>query len=294
MNHSKAEIIKTLRQAQSAFMEKNYGDALQHYNWVEGHMNDDPAAQLAIWIEIGWCHYLMKDYPQAIRYFEKCLDSPHISSNQRFDCLRLSGFSYEFLAHPVNALNYLQDALMQDVEEDLKRHTYFETGKILFVRNRSLEAKPFLIRALALLLPEELDYRQSTRYYLGFIAFFEGEYARAEGYFREIIAAAPAPVGQAPGYFGLAHIHYQHKDFQEVIDLCQQIIRLDAQFYDMETIAYFLCKSYMELALWQQLALFLPELLNRYPDGRYQSVYPELQKALQDSQRTAGNRMDLN
>lgn len=294
MNHSKAEIVKTLRQAQSAFMEKNYGDALQHYNWMEGQMSDDPAAQLAIRIEIGWCHYLLKDYARAIRYFEMCLESPHLSSKQRFDCLRLAGFSYEYLSHPVNALNYLQDALMQDVEEDLKRHTYFETGKILFVRSRSLEAKPFLIRALALLLPEELDYRQSTRYYLGFIAFFEGEYARAEGYFREIIADAPTPAGHAPGYFGLAHIHYQHRDYQELIDLCKQIVHLDNQFYDMETIAYFLCKSYMELEMWQQLALFLPELLNNYPEGRYQSAYPELQKALQDSRGGLGKRLDLN
>jgi len=279
------DLLRTLEEAQAAFAKQEYRLALARYQWVERHIQDDPENLPVIQIEIGWSHYLLQEYPDAIRYFAKALQSPRLNPTQRFDCLRLSGFSYEFAGDPEKASAFLQDALAQEVEETLKRYTYFELGKICFAQRRLAEAKAPLLKARQLFGAGEApagerEYLQTTLYYLGFIAFFEGDPGEAEKLFREYVEKAPDLKSQAPGYFGLAHLFYERKEYPALLDVCDKILHLDADFYDKETLAFFLCRGYLELQMWEELEMFLPNLIETYPEGRYQAAYPQLQWAL--------------
>ncbi len=283
MNDRAQEIVQVLKDAQAAFVAKDYELALEKYRSIESQMDPDAAELPLILIEIGWCYYLLRNYPYAIAYLEKAAQSPHIDVRQMFDCLRLCGFAHEFTGNTEKAIAFLKDALLQPVEETMKRRVYFELGKIFFIANQSIEGKEYLEKALALFDENDADYIQSTRYYLGFIAFYESEYNDAEIFFQQIVQNAPNRKTQAPGHFGLAYINYQHKEFQDLVTTCETVMDCDPEFYDKETIGFFFCKAFMELEQWDRLALFLPRLTNEFSDGRYQSLYAEMERALWDN-----------
>jgi len=75
-------------------------------------------------------------------------------------------------------------------------------------------------------------------------------------------------------------VFYDKKEYTALIDACEKIIHLDKGFYDKETLAYFLCRGYMELKMWGELDTFLPSLIDVYPEGRYKAAYPQLEWAL--------------
>jgi tetratricopeptide (TPR) repeat protein len=279
---TKEQILKTLKEAQNAFVKQDYQAALEKYQWVEKHIQDDPENLPIIWIEIGWSYYLLQDFIPAIQFLQKAIKYPQLNKKQLFDCLRLIGFSYEYSGNTDKAIAYLQDAVSRKVEDDLKRYVYFELGKIFFARNLTKEAKPYLEKAQTLFTGEDSEYKQTTIYYLGFIAFFEGENTNAELLFREYIQQAPNPKAQAPGVFGLAHIFYDRKEYDVLLDVCNKIIHLDPDFYDRETLGYFLCRAYMELQMWDELEVFLDNLMQTHPEGRYKDAYPQLKWAMKN------------
>lgn len=280
MKTDRDKIILRLHGAQEAFLEKDYRTSLSQYKWLENHLQDEPENLPFIWIEIGWNHYFLKDFRNAIFYLRKALDSRQINSRQIFDCLRLLGYCYEYTGNPDRALAYLQDALQQSVEDPIKRHVHFEIGKIFFAQNNALAAKPYLEKAYKFFDDDEASYCQTIRYYLGFIAYIESQPLKAKAFFNEMIENSIDPGGKAPGFFGLAHLAYEAKQYQEVLEACLQIVDFDPDFYDKETLAFFLCRSYMELKKWKELEVFLPQLLENYPDGKYKSAYPTLVAAL--------------
>jgi len=288
MEPTKEEIIGVLKQAQRAFMGQDYSRAIEKYDWVEQYIQDDPENLAALWSEMGWTYYLMQDYPKAIAILSKALQSPHLNQKQVFDCLRITGFSHEYAGNPDKAIAFLQDALLQPVADEEKRYTYFELGKIFFAQNMSRDAKPYLEKAQKLLDKTDHDYLQTTLYYLGFIAFFEKEMEKSEDFFQTYIKNAANEQSAVPGYFGMAHLYFERKNFESLLEISQKIMQLDGAFFDRETIAFFLCKSYLALKKWKELGVFLPELKAAFPNGRYAAVYPEMQKAL-DYHRASPN-----
>ncbi|MEL6822200.1 MAG: tetratricopeptide repeat protein, partial [Calditrichota bacterium] len=97
MKQDNKNILDRLRLAQEFFMQKDYQRALENYHSIEADLKDSPENQPAIWIEIGWNYYLLKQFEHAAAYFEMALESPHMNQKQVFDCLRLTGFCYEFM-----------------------------------------------------------------------------------------------------------------------------------------------------------------------------------------------------
>jgi|GEM_PF-2526928 len=280
MKQDNKNILDRLRQAQEYFMQKDYQRALENYHSIEADLKDSPENQPAIWIEIGWNYYLLKQFQHAAAYFEMALESPHINQKQVFDCLRLTGFCYEFMENPDKALAFLQDALNQPIEDKDKRFVLFETGKIFYRQNLTREARPYLEKSLEFFSQEEKAYLRANRYYLGFILFYEKENRKAEKLFESIITDSETDADKASGYFGIAHLLYEKQDYDALITCCQTIIRLNPEFFDMETLAFFLCRSYLELEMWDELGIFLPNMMDSYPEGRYAISYRQLQESL--------------
>ena len=273
MKADKAEVINALKKAHTAFLNKDYKSSLKEYQWLERNLQDKPEDLPVIWIELGWNFYFLQDFENAIFYLQKAVREPQLNLKQRFDCLRLLGYSHEYAGREEKGLAYLQDALAEELSDFDKRHILFEIGKIFFSQNNPIEAKKYLQQAYGIFSNDELDYIQTARYYLGFIAYIEGKQEDAERLFHEIIKFARDEPGQAPGHFGLAHLSYEQKEYEAVIEICQKIIQLDNQFYDKETLAFFLCRAYMELEMWTELGLFLPHLIDEFPEGKYRSAY---------------------
>jgi tetratricopeptide (TPR) repeat protein len=281
MIDSQENTLKTLKLAQAAFTDRDYRGALDAYRQVVRNLSQEPENQALIEIEIGWCHYLLEEYEATIATLEKVIKQTPLDEKQTFDCLRLIGFSHEFCGNSDRAIAWLQDAMKREVSDFDKRYACFELGKIFFNQNYTAEARPYLEQALAQFEDDDQAYRQSAHYYLGFIEFYLGRNDKARHYFNTYIKNAPDDHQRAPGYFGLAHIFYENREYPALIDTCEKVILLDADFFDKETLSFFLCMGYMYQKMWDQLALFLPNLKMTYPDGRYKSAYPILEKSLQ-------------
>lgn len=288
METNEETILGKLAEARKAYQEKNYPKALEIYLWLEQQLQDDPQNLPIIQIEIGWTYYHLQDPPNCIRYLAAMESNQALTSQQRFDCLRLSGFSCEKLGDSGKAIRFLRKAIKEKVEEKQKRFTYFEIGKIYFIRGEMEQAKPYLEKSMKLLESGEIQYRLSVDYYLGFIAFFQQDYAKAREYFIKILNNARDPVTEASGYFGMAHLYYQNKQFHALLDATQKILSLNPDFYDKESLGFFLCTVYLELKREGELSAAFEELQKQHPNGRYKNFYPVFEEGLRKMRQIPG------
>lgn len=286
MNPDEKKIMDKIGHARNAYLEKDFGKSVELYRWVEGQIQDDPVNLPIIWIELGWSYYNLRDFKNSIWYLEKSLTSDLLTARQQFDCLRLIGFSHGALKDGKNALQFLTEALKKDIPEAEKKYVNFEVGKIYFLTGAFKNSRIYFEIADKFFDWKEANYCQSIRYYQGFLAFYEKQYEYAERSFSEIIENAQGGEGRATGYFGMAHLSYQKENYKELIVICEKIMKLDKNFYDGETVAFFLCRAFTELNRLKDLTLFYSELKDKYPNGRYQSYYPIFQKVLLQAERS--------
>jgi tetratricopeptide (TPR) repeat protein len=280
MNSNEQQILKKIEQARKAYQGKNYQKSIELYRWIEEQIQDDPVNLPIIWIELGWSYYNLRDFKNCILYLDKSLASDLLTTRQQFDCLRLIGFSYGALKDSKNALRYLEKALKKELPESEKKYVHFEVGKIYFLTGAFKRAKTSMDTAARFFSWEDAAYFQAIRYYQGFIAFYEKQYDCADSLFTEIIENATGNKNKATGYFGRAHLLYERKNYSELIDVCKKIVAMDKNFYDGETITFFLCRAFMELNQLEDLTAGYNELRRKHPNGRYQSYYLAFEKEL--------------
>ena len=250
MNPDPQAIVDRLKQAQEAFLSGEYRQALEHYRWVEANLGEDRDALPLIWMEMGWCHYFLQNYTAAIERFSRVLERrERLTEQQIFDALRLVGFSHKSTGNPDRAIAFLQDAVARPIPDAEKRHAWFELGRLFFTQDLAAEAGPYLEQALANFAEEEGDYRQSARYYLGFVRLLSGDHRAAEDLFEAILGEAPNATEQAPGHFGLAHLRYADRDYRSVVAQCREVMSADPDFFDRETVAFFLCRPLARSAI---------------------------------------------
>ena len=274
------QILAVLQTAQQAAMKQDYANALTKYRWVEQNILDDEDNLPLLRIEIAWAYYHMQQYPHTIAYLEKAMESPVLNPHQVFDALRLIGVSYSMLRNPGKAIANLEDATLQPIPDYDKRYAYFEIGKIYFAANDTKKARPPLEKVLPLFKDDDQEYRQTTRYYLGMIHFFEKNMTAAESYFLDFIKQTPTEKAKAPGLFGMAHLMYERKEYEKLQTTCQKVMELDPDFFDKETIGFFLCISYLGQRKWTESRQVFDQLKSAYPDGKYAVEYPAIEKKL--------------
>ena len=273
MKKSEQQIIDDLAAARNYYSSGKFQQAIEIYSRLAEVLKDDKENSAVIQIELGWSHYQNQDYPQAIACLAKARESGILDMQQEFDCYRLSGFSQALLGQKKEAVAQLKKALGMEVPEAVKRFSYFELGKILFIDGQMMEAQHYFTLAQPLFTEEENSYLTALAYYRGFINYFQKNYTAARKDFDYVVKLSDDHKTRASGYFGMAHLYYQQKDYPVLIDICEKIMRLDEAFYDKETLGYFLCESYLHLKNWESLENYFNELKGQYPEGRYKNEY---------------------
>ncbi len=274
------EIELIIQEARHLFQQKNFEEAIRKYQKAENELPNASNHRHVIQIEIGWCFYSAGNFEQAIEYLKKALKHENLSLQQRFNCLRLIGFSLAAQNLTQEALPYLQEAIQLPLSDFDKRFATFQLGKLFFLRGEWQKAKPLVENAFQQFDATETDYLNTCHYYLGFIAYFEKNDTEAENHFRALIHPDLDAKTRATGYFGLTHILYENRQFAVLIDTCEKIVALQPEFYDKETLAFFLCRSYLELKMWNELENFFNRLKDVYPEGRYAISYPFFEEAI--------------
>jgi tetratricopeptide (TPR) repeat protein len=282
MNNREEEILSTLEEARQLYLSQNYPEALKKYAWLEKQLKDDPVNLPIIWIEYGWTHYYQKNFLECISYLKKAENHPSLNEQQKFDCFRLIGFSYASLNNSKLSIKNLNEALRFEVEEESKKYIYFELGKIYYLVGDFSQAQSHLEKASKNFAVGEQAYHLAIDYYLGFINYYGKEFEQAKSSFNEIIRKAQDEKTRATGYFGMAHIFHDERQYFALIEVCQKILKLDNNFYDKETLGFFFCQSYLNLKKFDQLRPFLDELMKNYPEGRYKSYYNIFNNAIKN------------
>lgn len=281
MSSNEQKILAKIKAARSYYMKGNFEKAVELYRNVAETIADDPDNLPIIQIELGWSLYQVKNYQEAIRHLQAASRSDSLTTRQRFDCLRLTGFCYEMMGDLPRARQFLQEAILQELPTKDKRFAIFELGKIFFMENQYLESEHYFNMILDTFSEKEASYYFAIRYYLGFCAFYQKQYDKARHYFDRLIELKNDPATRVTGYFGLAHIHFIREQYSAVVDLCEKILKMDPQFFDKETLGYFLATAYLHLGNRQSAETFLNELETNYPGGRYASQYAKLRALLQ-------------
>jgi len=282
MSQTEQEILQQLGKARDLYLNNNFAKAIEIYKNLEIELKDDPENLTIILIELGWACYNNQQYQDAIDKMEKAITGKKINQQQKYDCYRIIGFCYEMLNNHDQAIKNLEIALNIEVPRSAKRYAIFELGKIYFTSGQILKAQKYLMDANQLFKDSEMEYKTTLGYYLGFVAYFEKNFPLAQQHFNFVIQRGKDYKTLASGYFGIAHLHYQHQEFEALIDTCEKITRLDETFFDKETLAYFLCEAYYNLKDWQKLSSFYTELKSIYPEGRYATEYQKYELALKE------------
>jgi tetratricopeptide (TPR) repeat protein len=283
MNNEEKLFYLTVEKARKCGLEKKYQNAIQHYHEAIKMLDDQDPNCLILRIELGWAFYESQNYSDAIIQFQDAVKRKNIDNQQKFDCLRLIGFSYLMLGNNKNAIDALMESQIIEVPEKMKRFVYFELGKLLFHANQILQAEKFLTKANALFDRSESEYQSTLAYFLGFVAFLQQKLSSASRLFEKVLKTSNNPKTRAAGFFGLAQLHYYNKDYTTLIDFCEKILRLDPTFDDKETLAYFMSTAYLKLKMWEPLKTYFNELETNYPNGRYARDYPKFKEALHKS-----------
>jgi tetratricopeptide (TPR) repeat protein len=274
------QILNVLRAAQQAALKQDYPQALQKYLWVAEQIWDDPDNLPLVQIEIAWAYYHLQQYDKVIAYLERALESKVLTFHQIYDALRLIGICYNLMGENAKAIAYLEDAVIQPIPDKDRRYAMFELGKMYYANNDIKKSQPYFASALPLFDKDEAEYQQTCKYYLGMIAFFDDDLATAEAYFTDFLQNAVDAEDKSPGLFGMAHIYFKQKDFSKLVEVAEKILSSDRDFFDKETLAYFLCVSYLETGKWADSRRFLEQLKKRNPRGRYARDYKRIDKLL--------------
>jgi len=282
MNSDEQKILEKLKEARNLYLQDDFSQAIGIYQELCDLLKDDPQNLPVVQIELGWSYYQNQEYQNTIEQLQRAVNSQFLTPKQQFDCLRLIGFSYEMLKDHERARAFLEDAISVDIPEKEKRHAYFELGKVLFTLGEIIEAEHYFNLADSLFKNNEKNYKLSITYFLGFTALLQKNFREARDRFDSIIQQSEDIKDQVSGYFGLTHIHYYKKDYQALLDLCEKILRLDSNFFDKESLGYFMCFAYLHLQKWEELEMFFNELENNYPTGRYVSEYPKFRQAIKE------------
>ncbi len=289
MSSEEKRIIDNLNKARQLYMDRHYSRAIKIYRDLAEMLKEDKENLPIIQIELAWSYYYNQNYDKAIEQLKQALGSRDLSLQQRFDCLRIIGFSYHMTDNLNPAKAYLERAMEVDIEERDKRFAYLEMGKILFDEGNIIDARQYLDLADSFFQEDEPEYKTAVAYYLGFTDYFQKKFDEARKHFDFIVETNNDAKTRASGFFGLAHLHYHYQDYYALIDICEKIMRLDNTFYDKETLGYFLCYAYLNLQMWDELEMFLGELEKNYPDGRYRAEYESFRDALLKNKNISQN-----
>jgi tetratricopeptide (TPR) repeat protein len=284
MKNSEQQILDDLAAARNYYSDGKFPQAIEIYSRLAELLKDDKENSAVIQIELGWSYYQNQDYTRVIECLQEARESGTMDQQQEFDCYRLSGFSLELLGQRKEAVAQLKKAVEMEVPETMKRYSYFELGKILFTDGQMMEAQHYFNLVEPLFTNEEKSYQTALAYYQGFTNYFQKDYTAARKNFDYVVQHSDDHKTKASGYFGMANLYYQQKDYPVLIDICEKIIRLDEAFFDKETLGYFLCESYLHLKNWESLEFFFAELKGQYPEGRYHKEYSKFTEALKHRQ----------
>lgn len=267
MSEIEIKFQDSIKKAREHFEKKQYKNArlmyFQALNSVENQID-----KAIIWAEISWVYYYEKDFEKAIESAENVLinDSAYKALD---DLYRVQGYSYLSLGNPTLAERFLQLSLENNSTAEKQQYVKYELGKLHFIKGSYDLAHPYFEAIQEFFETSNEEYKHSIWFYLGFIYYYLNNFEKSHNLFSQILADNPPPKRQASAKFGLSFLEFQMKNFLNTITLCEEIISLDENFFDKESVGFLTAASYFYLGRKDIFTEYLKKMKETYPDGRY-------------------------
>lgn len=267
MTENKIIFQESLKKAREHFEKKQYKNArlmyFQAMNQVEAQID-----KAIIWAEISWVYYYEKDFDKAIEAAENVLinDSDYKALD---DLYRVQGYSYISIGNTTLAERFLQLSIDNNSTDEKQQYVKYELGKLHFIRGNYDLAHPFFDAIREFFETSNNEYKHTIWFYLGFIYYYLNNFEKSHGLFSQILADNPSPKRQASAKFGLSFLEFHKKNFLSAITLCEEIISLDENFFDKESVGFLTAASYFYLGRKDIFNEYLKKMKETYPNGRY-------------------------
>jgi tetratricopeptide (TPR) repeat protein len=267
MTKNDIKFQENLEKARAHFEKKEYKNArLMYFQALNLATTKEDIG--IIWAEVSWVYYYEKEYKKSIEAAENVLI--HDTDYHALDDLyRVQGYSYLSLNNSTLAERYLQLSLEANSTDDKQQYVKYALGKLHFIKGSYDLAHPFFSEILEFFEQASDDYKLSIWFYMGFIHYYLNNHEKAHKYFSQILSANPDTQRKASAKFGLAFLEFQKKNFLNAITLCEEIMTLDANFFDKESVGFLTAASYFYLGRKDIFSEYFEKMKETYPNGRY-------------------------
>jgi len=267
MSENEIKFQDSLKKAREHFEKKQFKNARLMY-FQAMNQTENQVDKAIVWVEVSWVYYYEKDYNKAIEAAENALiiDNEY---NALDDLYRVQGYSYLSLGNVTLAERFLQLSLENNSTDEKQQYVRYELGKLHFIRGNYDLAHPLFETILEFFEQTNDQYKQSIWFYLGFIYYYLNNFKKSHDYFSQILSDQSSPKRQASAKFGLAFLEFQKKNFLNTISLCEEIISLDENFFDKESVGFLTAASYFYLGRKDIFVEYFKKMKETYPNGRY-------------------------
>lgn len=256
-----------INEARKYLEQENYIQASASY-MKSLESAEDLKDKAIIWAELSWAYYRMNEFEQTIEATENILKlDPDYKAKE--DVFRIQGFAYIGLNKDEQAIKCLNKSLEIDRNSSKQQITLYELAKIYFKLEDYEKVYPIFEEIESYFYQNQQEYWLSILFYKGFVQYHRSNYSESEVIFEELLEHSKDGVRKATALFGLAFIAFSRKDYLKTINLCENLVKNDENFFDMETVGFLTAASFYYLGRQDIFDKYYAQLKKNFPNGRY-------------------------
>jgi len=264
-----SQFASLVTKARKLFDEQKYKEATKNYYAALDFVPNDQD-RATVWAELCWAFYKGRSFPEVIEAAENVLEfNPKYEGKD--DLYRLIGYSYFALENDEKAEEFFLKSLKLDSNSEKQKYVFYELGKLYFRNQRYVDAEKYLGKVEDYFQKYAKDYWISLLFFKGFSNYYLKKIDEAEKYFNQLIENANDGVASANGFYGLAYVYFDKKNYLDTINTCEQVSKLNPGFFDMESVGFLTAASFFYLGLKKT-----------YKSGRYIDELTRLEAQIPD------------
>ena len=265
-----------LKHARQLIEKKQYAEAQDAYQAALNEAKDNQEKAI-IWAELSWNYYYLKKYDSVIHAVNNVyeLDGGY---QAREDLYRIAGFAYLALGKTDEAIDNLVKSIEIDNHSDKQKTVIYELAKLYFSQGKYDMAEKLFAEIDTYFEENHKEYWQSILFYRAFIQYYKRNLGLSKSLFEKLHQSAGDDVRKASALFGYAFIAFEEKDYLKTINLCETILSLDKNFFDMETVGFLTAASFYYLGRYDIFDQYYHQLIKKYPEGRYAQELKQLKE----------------
>ena len=277
--NTKEAFLNRLNKAKDLYQKEEWEAAAILYHQLIDESPANDFSPFELWVELAWVYDHLGRYESTIICLKQVIEkNPQYHGIS--DVFRLTAQSQRKLGRSKKAIENLL-ASLDHLESDSEKsfEIQYEIAQVHFERGEYSSAKEYFAA-----IQEHFEYGDNDTllanfyYTYAFSEFYLQNFVEAERLFEDMWRIAPTDQLKTLALYGKSFIFFNDNRHEALIEIVEQIFKLDPEFSDKETMAYFLCVSYKAINDRAKFEMFFQQLKQNYPEGKYAEHYDGLEQ----------------